>query len=517
MTHPPVALRTILIYVICLPLAILLGYMLSNPLSWGSFGTVGAVLFILLSPLLLRFHHPLLVLGWNFTMVIFFLPGAPMIWLPLTALSLGISIVRRSVDQQFRFISVPAVARPLIALAIIVFITAEATGGIKLRSFGGEVYGGKRYFFLLGAIAGYFALTAQQVPRRRAGLYVTLFLLGGITSLMGDLIYFRSSSLQFFYWLFPPSGYLWRESSSGLVRFGGVDVACSVLYSYMMARYGIRGIFSFRQPWRLFFFAVFVAGSTLGGFRSSLFMIVLVFAMQFYLEGLHRTRLLPVLLMGLILVASVVVPFARQLPYSVQRTLSFLPIPIDPVARQDAEGSTEWRMNIWRAVLPQVPRYLLFGKGLALKPEDYDFAMSNYTGSLGAFTEDQSWAALAGDYHNGPLSVVIPFGIWGAAAFIWFLVGGCRVLYRNYKYGDPGLRVANAFLLATFISRIVFFFLIFGSLYSDMQALVGYLGLGISLNGGVARPAPQSVPEAASAPEVVRSLPQPRTAFGQFS
>ena len=38
-------------------------------------------------------------------------------------------------------------------------------------------------------------------------------------------------------------------------------------------------------------------------------------------------------------------------------------------------------------------------------------------------------AAMAGDYHNGPLSVLIPFGIWGLAAFVWLLVAGARFLY----------------------------------------------------------------------------------------
>jgi len=44
-------------------------------------------------------------------------------------------------------------------------------------AFGGEVAGGKRYFYLLLAIIGYFALTAQRIPRERANLYVALFFL----------------------------------------------------------------------------------------------------------------------------------------------------------------------------------------------------------------------------------------------------------------------------------------------------------------------------------------------------
>jgi hypothetical protein len=71
-------------------------------------------------------------------------------------------------------------------------------------------------------------------------------------------------------------------------------------------------------------------------------------------------------------------------------------------------------------------------------------------------------------------------------AFIWLLAAGCKVLYRNYKHGDPSLRTINAFLLALFTTRIVFFFVIFGALNSDMMLFAGTLGLSISLNGGVA-------------------------------
>jgi hypothetical protein len=30
----------------------------------------------------------------------------------------------------------------------------------------------------------------------------------------------------------------------------------------------------------------------------------------------------------------------------------------------------------------------------------------------------------AGDYHNGPLSILIPFGLFGMIAFLWLLGAG---------------------------------------------------------------------------------------------
>lgn len=466
--------------------------MLAGPVTWTSLGTVVAVLGLLSLPLFLRFHHLLLILGWNAVVTCFFLPGAPRVWMPLVAISLAISILHRAVDRRFRFVSVPEVTLPLLALVAIVLITAKLTGGIGLKTFGSDVYGGKRYIFLLVAIAGYFALTAQPIPPKRAKLYVALFLLGGITSIVGDLLYVDSSSLQYLYLLFPPTGYL-ENASAGMLRFAGVSAATTLLFGFMLAKYGIRGIFTFKRPWRLFFFVIFVLASLLGGFRSNLIAMALVFTIQFFLEKLHQTKLLPIFVAGIVLVSAISLPFVRQMPFSVQRTLSILPIDVDPVAKMDAEYSTEWRLNIWKAVLPQVPHYFWLGKGLAMTERDYAFAAANLAGETTAFSDDQSWAALSADYHNGPLSVIIPFGIWGAIAFLWFLISGFRVVLKNYRYGNSDLKIANTYLLAAYVGQVIGFMVIYGSLYSDMRLFVGWVGLSVAINNGVAKPVVEPV------------------------
>jgi hypothetical protein len=494
MTNSPTVVRSLLIYVICLPLAILIGYMMASPMERGSFYTLGTVVAILLVPLLLKFHHPLLMFGWNCSMIVFFLPGAPSVWLPLVALSLTISIVRRTIDPGYRFISVREVTLPLIALAVVIFVTAELTGGIKLRSMGGDMYGGKRYIIMLGGIVGYFALTAQAVPLKRANRYAGLFLLGAATLLIGDVFYFNYSWLQWLYWFFPPNFAL--QSNEIIGRFGGVATASSVFFSFMLAKYGIRNILTIHHPWRFLFLLAFAIMSLLGGFRSIFISLVGVFAFQFFFEGLHRTRLMLVLVGALILGGTLAIPFVRHLPYSMQRTLAVLPlVEVDPIVRTDADNSSEWRLRIWKALLPQVPKYLLVGKGFAMSPGDFDYSLSDFTGTMRATSEDQGWAGLAGDYHNGPLSVIILFGLWGAIAFIWFLAAGLHVLYRNYRYGDPALNTINCFLLAAFIVRMLIFFIIVGGIQYDLPMLVGYLGLSVALNGGVARrPAASQLP-----------------------
>jgi hypothetical protein len=165
---------------------------------------------------------------------------------------------------------------------------------------------------------------------------------------------------------------------------------------------------------------------------------------------------------------------------------------------------------MWQSLLPQIPPHLLLGKGFAISPEDYQ--MMGVDVSFRAIDPSQQALALSFDYHNGPLSVIIPFGIWGVIAFCWFLGAGTWVVYRNYRYGDPELRIINAFLLASFITDLLVFFFIFGAISGDIAVFVGLVGLSVALNGGVCRPV--QVPAAAEAQKPSPNfLPRPRSSF----
>ena len=71
---------------------------------------------------------------------------------------------------------------------------------------------------------------------------------------------------------------------------------------------------------------------------------------------------------------------------------------------------------------------------------------------------------------------------------------------------------SNALLFAMFITRTFLFLFVAGSLYSDILAFAGYLGMSVSLNGGVCRrsaPAPAIQPEEAGIPALAGPRLQP--------
>jgi len=511
-------LRSLIIYAICVPLAITVGYLLTNPMDYSTFGMFGIVALLLISPLLLRWHHPLLVLSWNLGTSLFFIKGAPSLWLVMVALSLGISVLERTLSSQMHFIRVPQITWPLFCLAGVILVTAKFTGGIGLHAFGSNVYGGQKYISLLVGILSYFALTAWRIPPERAGLYVALFFLGGATGFIGDLFSITPSWARFIFWFFPPTINSYSSFDVGETRLGGFTSTGVMVCCFLMAKYGVRGIFLSGRLWRL---AVFFAAFSLiffGGFRGRLATVGAIFIVLFFMEGLHRTRLLPIFAWFGIMGAVALIPLASKLPFTFQRTLAFLPLHLDTQAKAAAQATVDWRLDMWKALLPQVPQYFLLGKGLAISPEDYNEVMGidvTLGNAAGSFDPSQNPLALSYDYHNGPLSVLIPFGVWGAIAVLWLFAAGLRVTYCNFRYGDPSLQTINLFLFAAFLTSILFFLFVGGGLPTDIATFACYLGLSVSFNGGVCQPAPRPVPakETPLLPRGVLPGARPRPAF----
>src|SRR5260221_3811581 len=152
MSNSSLLIRTLVIYGICLPLAIGIGYMLSTPQSYVSFSSVLLVLGLLLIPILLRWHYPWLVAAWNLNAVIFVLPGRPTVGLTMIAVSMMFSLLQHILNKNYKFVDVRAIALPLIFLTVVILVTAKLTGGIGLSMAGGSSVGGIRYTSLICSI-----------------------------------------------------------------------------------------------------------------------------------------------------------------------------------------------------------------------------------------------------------------------------------------------------------------------------------------------------------------------------
>ena len=484
--------RAVLTSALVISLALITGYLMTNPLSFVTLAGVGLMLFVICLPVLLRWHHVLLIGCWNAVLICFFLPGKPPLWVVLAVLSLGIAIVTRTLRDKSGFLHVRSITVSLVLLAIIVVATAGFRG-VGSQVFGSEQWGAKRYMGVLAAILGYFALTAQAIPSARAKWLAGLFFLSGVTAIFSDLAFAGGPAFYFLFLLFPTDvAFHQATTADTLKRFSGLAWMAQAGNSFMLMRYGIRGLLDVHRPWRLMvFIGLFLLG-LFGGFRSSIILLGILFLTQFWFEGLLRTKWFPIAVLATLLVVAVLVGYAEKLPLSIQRSLSFLPINVHPAARQDALGSLDWRLQMWRVVLPEVPQYLWLGKGYTFSGTDYMLVQEAIRRGMFTSYED---TLVSGNYHNGLLTLIIPFGLPGTVAFAVFIFAGWRVLLRNYLFGLAELQSVNTFLIAYFMARLIFYVVFYGQFDLDLMVFTGVVGLSISLNGGVKSPSyPQSPP-----------------------
>src|SRR6516164_314776 len=109
-------LRSLIVYAICVPVAILVGYLLTNPLDYESIGFIGVLIVIMIFPLLMKWHYPLLIFSCSFPATLFFLPGHPNMFIAMVAVSLTISVVERILNRNQPFLTAGGVQWPLLAL-----------------------------------------------------------------------------------------------------------------------------------------------------------------------------------------------------------------------------------------------------------------------------------------------------------------------------------------------------------------------------------------------------------------
>jgi len=497
--------RILAVYAIAIPLALVLGYILSTPDTTG-FAFIGLVLLVLVLPILLQWHHILLIFFWNSAFNFPFLPAQPHFWLLLAALSFGISWLNGLLGQS-KFLRVPELTKPLIFLGLVVLITGYVRGGIGSRVLGGAAYGGRNYIYVVSAIIGYFALSAVRIPVAKASRSVGVYFLSGVTFILPNIAFALGPAFYFLFFLLPGEFAASQATAASGIdpgaveRFAGIAPACTALVCYFLVRWGIRGLFALDKPWRLGLLCVTLVASFFAGFRGMTITLAVLFLCQFFCEGLYRTRFLPVAIALGLCACLGLVAFSARLPLTAQRALSYLPVKVDATIRAEAEGSTEWRLEMWRVLWSQIPKYLLIGKGYSLDPEE--LYLSNMAGLRGETTIAAEASMVAGDYHSGFFSIIIPFGIWGVIGLLWLFGAGVKALYQNYRYGDPALHHINTFLLAFFITQIIVYFAVFGAFNSQLYLFTGTLGLSVALNGGVrkarralARPALRASEEA---------------------
>ncbi len=160
------------------------------------------------------------------------------------------------------------------------------------------------------------------------------------------------------------------------------------------------------------------------------------------------------------------------LPLSAQRALSFFPGAWKREAVDDAESSTQWRIDMWKMILSEDKwiKNKWLGDGFGFSTYDLSIMESMAEGGAGfAGGSVQEGFMIVGAYHSGPLSTIRYVGYVGLAVFFAFIVVSSVKVYRliNRTQGTK-LFPVTLFIGLPILIKPLFFVFVFGAFDSDL-------------------------------------------------
>ncbi len=142
---------------------------------------------------------------------------------------------------------------------------------------------------------------------------------------------------------------------------------------------------------------------------------------------------------------------APHLPYTYQRSLSWLPyVDLASHSQADADVTAAWRIEVWKRALDHASQYLVLGKGFAFSREE----MLSYVQWT---MNDYNFVLTSHNYHNGLIHILIDLGLPGllfAIGFVGVVLKQHYVLLKH-PWIHPFLGHLHRVMLAGFVAQIV--------------------------------------------------------------
>jgi O-antigen ligase len=340
--------------------------------------------------------------------------------------------------------------------------------GTGFRFLGDENWGGMRYVFI--TLSGFLFLSSTYVTLDKKYWTIAIFMLCfmGVLPFISELLFtFSGGTFYLHYYFFEFAGATALNFENligegvGVGRFQTARLAGESIALFVIAFWYVKKI-------RLFSLSVLLPLAAIltgiSGHRIGVIRLILIMFIYFFVTNKNtRARFLSFACLAGIFALAGIYASAPYLPQTVQRSVSFLPgINIDFNAEISAFSTSEWRLNVWRDALSEIPNYFWLGKG-------YTFPANIQQQLMLSGTRDhiERWAFETSAFHNGLLSLLIGMGISGlligCGLLIHFVIRFYRIATKDWENKDLYSFFVSIFALNT-VNIIMFF-----TLYGDVQ------------------------------------------------
>ena len=355
-----------------------------------------------------------------------------------------------------------------------------------------SMVGGRPYFEIGLAFGAFMILSRVQISDFIAKIFPLFFVIPAwcvaILDVVGRLVPQTAYPLAMMYSGVGSSGVTGafeQEAQLGETRMVGMQFAGLSSMLALCAKFNPITLISPLHPLRALLFVVALMAIFLSGFRSVLLFAMMAFLLSTMLRGNVKDLWVAGagMLLGLVVLISVQGSLV-QLPMTVQRTLSWLPGDWNQQAVADAEGSTQWRVEMWGWAWndDRILRDRTWGQGFGLSIDDMNLIASSLMAGQGGQNllggSDRESFMITGAFHSGPLSTIKYIGVVGLALYYPLMCYMALFAWRLCKRA----RGTKAFTLALFVCiPIIYepfnFVVVFGGLDSNYSQLLFWAGL----------------------------------------
>lgn len=416
------------------------------------------------------------------------LPGQPNTHLVGQIIVILFSILlflTRRLPVRFKFTSLEFWMLMLIACVLQVYMRNP----VGLNAFGSQMVGGKPYFFFALNTIVALIMVSMVVPPVELKWVMRLTIVAAAMNFVLSVVGYYSPGIGKWIGTASYSAIVGEDTSKAVDDTVASRIGFMASYSEHLGRLIISRISPLMclfHPLWLFLMITTFAGAAVSGFRSVFGTLIMTYIIGLLYRGGFVQLVVSALMAAVLLAGVSIVNMITPLPPNIQRSLSFLPGTWDQKQLLDAEGSSEWRFEMWRLALTSDKyirnKWLGDGLGMTIEQLQKSLALKDQRArGIGGLDTHRESVMISGDFHSGPVQTIRVIGYVGLIVLlINFVVVGVHAHRQILR-----CRGTEWYPYALFIfSKAIFYPFVFVFIFGDfmtgtgvLMVMIGYLRL----------------------------------------
>jgi len=302
---------------------------------------------------------------------------------------------------------------------------------VGLNVFGASSVGARPYFIAALAFLSGFILSKYLVQPKEVRWAMWASIVGAIITLPLNAFRYGLGRGPAIETIQVTEGY----EGEGAGRIGKYNTWAQMLSVFISSRINpLRA--SFHPGWALLIL-LSLAFAAYSGFRNVVAYVGIAYLIGIAYRGGLFSVLVSTTVGGIALAALAMINIAYPLPATAQRALSPFPGSWDERHAEQAERSTEWRTDMWKAALfsDEWIQNKIIGDGLGMTREEHERMKALDSGMGGramltGLTQQQEGMMLTGNYHSGPVQTIRTVGYVGLLVMCLAMI---RMMFHMHR------------------------------------------------------------------------------------